>query len=220
MKENIVDILDAWINSQMERIHTMVPGKIESYNSSTKRAKVKILIKLKTSDGEDLSIPPIENVPVVFPTVKSFSLKFPLEKGDGCAIFFAETGIGNFLNGQGNEVSADDISRFSLTDAVAFVGLYGKNDPAGDSTIEITSAGDLNIDSKKNVNVNGDNKSFVTHAELDSALQTFMNALNLHIHTTTATVGPTAVPGIISPPTVPMTLNIAAAETQTVKTGG
>jgi phage gp45-like len=68
--------------------------------------------------------------------------------------------------------------------------------------------------------LNGDSKSFVTHAELDAAIQTFLTALNAHIHVTTATVSATTVPGVIAPTTPPITLDISASKTTTVKTDG
>lgn len=63
------------------------------------------------------------------------------------------------------------------------------------------------------IELNGNDKTLVTHEELDTSLQTFMNALNLHTH-------PTAASGPPSPPTAPMTLDITNAATTTVKTGG
>ena len=72
------------------------------------------------------------------------------------------------------------------------------------------------------INLNGSGKSFVTHAELDSALQTLVGALNTHIHPTPA--GPSSPPsaaGTIPPPGIGLfTLNISSAATTTVKTGG
>lgn len=59
------------------------------------------------------------------------------------------------------------------------------------------------------IHLNGSTKSFVTHDELNSALQTFINALNLHVHPSTG-----------APPATPMSINIAAAKTTTIKTGG
>ena len=69
------------------------------------------------------------------------------------------------------------------------------------------------LDVDGNVSMNGDTKRFVTHGELDTALQNFINALNLHTH-------PTAGTGPPSVPTAPMSLDISAAETTTIKTGG
>src|SRR6185369_6070593 len=54
--------------------------------------------------------------------------------------------------------------------------------------------------------LNGSSKRFVTWDELNTALQTFMTALNTHTH-------PTAGTGPPSPPTAPMSLDITTAKT-------
>jgi len=215
MKENIVDVLNAWFDAKAAQIHTVIPGKVENYaGHGTRLAKVKPLVKLKTPLGASLSIPPIDNVPVIFPSSDAFTLLFPVKKGDGCLIAFSEAGIGNFLNGQGvNEVEPDDLNRFALTDAICIPGLWSKSSsPTSKATIEIDASGNMTVDGAT-IYLNGNTKPFVTHAELDAALQTFITALNLHMH-------PTAATGPPSPPASPMSINIAAAATTTVKTGG
>ena len=90
---------------------------------------------------------------------------------------------------------------------------------AGKTTIYSTSAdgetlkSTIVLDVDGNISMNGDTKRFVTHAELDSALQTFINALNLHTH-------PDPVSGTSGPPSALMSLDISASETTTIKTGG
>lgn len=65
----------------------------------------------------------------------------------------------------------------------------------------------------QSIELNGNSKFFVTHAELDTALQTFITALNTHTHLTAGT-------GTPSPPAIALSLNIASAKTTTIKTGG
>lgn len=147
MKENIVDVFNAWLDSRLERIHTVIPGIIESYNESSRKAKVKPLVKLKTSLNDSLAIPPIDNVPVQFPSALGFSLTYPLVPGDNCIILFAENGIGNYLNGQGkNEVEPDDLNRFALTDAICIPGISPFNAiPKSKATITVGTDGVINI---------------------------------------------------------------------------
>lgn len=206
--EQTVDVFDKFVSSRLENIHTILPGKITEYSGhGTRKATVKPLVKVKTINGTDVAIPPIDNVPVIFPSSSAFSLLFPVKKGDGCLIVFSEVGIGNYLNNT-EEVTADDLSRFSLTDAICIPGLWSFNSvPDSKGTIEITEAGVINL--------NGDSKSFVTHAELNTALQTFITALNLHVHSGVTTGGSSS-----GPPLSSMSLDISASETEKVKTGG
>lgn len=71
------------------------------------------------------------------------------------------------------------------------------------------------LKNNKSIELNGNSKRFVTHAELDTALQTHITALNVHTHS-----GVTTGPGTSGPPVNPLSLDISAAETQTIKTGG
>jgi hypothetical protein len=90
---------------------------------------------------------------------------------------------------------------------------------AGETKIFSTSADGqtlkslIELDVSGNIKLNGDTKTFVTHAELDTAIQSFITALNLHTH-------PTAATGPPSPPTASMSLDISSAETTTIQTGG
>lgn len=67
------------------------------------------------------------------------------------------------------------------------------------------------------VNLNGDSKRFVTHAELDTALQSFNSVLNSHTHLYAP--GPGA-PVASATPLPLSSIDISASETQTIKTGG
>lgn len=87
------------------------------------------------------------------------------------------------------------------------VTIYSTN-AAGDT---VQSRIDLDVDG--NIDLNGNTKTFVTHAELNTALQSFITALNLHTH-------PDPVSGTSGPPTTPMTLDISAATTTTIRTDG
>lgn len=87
------------------------------------------------------------------------------------------------------------------------------------SALNIQVAGEYNLNASS-VNLNGSSKAFVTHAELDTALQALLAQLNTHTHITTATVGAGPTLGVLTSPVAPFTLDISAAKTTTVKTGG
>lgn len=70
------------------------------------------------------------------------------------------------------------------------------------------------IDGKQQIQLNGNSKQFVTWAELNADLTKFSILLNTHTHACAAPGGPT------SPPVAPMTIDISAAKTTTVVTGG
>ena len=76
------------------------------------------------------------------------------------------------------------------------------------------ATGDGNIDfDGAEIHLNGDGKRLVTWDELNTALQGLVTALGTHVH-------PTAAVGTPSPPSAPLSLDLSAAKTTTVKTGG
>ena len=68
----------------------------------------------------------------------------------------------------------------------------------------------IKLDDEGNIDFNGNSKKLVTHAELNTALQSFVFELNALFATKQDTPGS---PGTLS-------LDISSAETQTVRTGG
>lgn len=211
MKQQLSDILKLAINASLDTIHTALPGMIETYDASKKKVSVKPLIKKKFKNGEVLSFPIITNVPVIFPGTKRAVIQYPLQRGDGCLIIFSERSMERYLSSAIEDVEPQDPRKFSLSDAICIPGLFpfGNVGKAGssNSAMEIINDGG-------NIELNGNNKSFVTYTELDSALTGLKNQLNAHVHTSAAPGSPTSVP------TVPMTLDISASKTQTIKTGG
>ena len=70
------------------------------------------------------------------------------------------------------------------------------------------------VSAKQTIELNGNAKQFVTWAELNAALNQFVLLLNTHTHTCATPGSPT------TPPIAPMTIDISAAKTTTVVTGG
>lgn len=145
-KDFTEDIFSKYVETALKNVHTCLPGRIESYTKSQRKAKVKVLIRYRTDLETEIEIPPIDNVPVIFPSGKNFTLEWPLEKNDGCLVLFSEEGIGNFLNSTNQEVDPDSYARFQLTDAICLPGLFSfKGVPNSKATIEIDSSGNINI---------------------------------------------------------------------------
>lgn len=93
------------------------------------------------------------------------------------------------------------------------ISIDGNATTLSGKTLTIDESDKITVDGSA-IELNGNSKLFVTHAELNTALQLFITALNLHTHTSAASGSPT------SPPVAPMTLDITNAKTTTIKTGG
>jgi len=98
-----------------------------------------------------------------------------------------------------------------------------------DTDIDIESAADvkvsvksLDVTTEEVIKLNGDSKSFVTHAELQSVLTSMNTAIKGHTHlvSTTGTAAAQTGSAAASVDLVTMSADISAAETTTIKTGG
>jgi hypothetical protein len=121
------EILDAFTRGHLAELHTLLPGRIETYDAATGIASVKPLLKRVYSiDGEDGEItergeeyPVIPDCPVAFPRGGGAAITFPLKTGDPCWIMFAERSLDAWLDSDGKTVlDPDDARMHHLTDAV------------------------------------------------------------------------------------------------------
>jgi hypothetical protein len=146
MKETFIDALDAHFHARARDIHTCLPGRIEKYNATTRKATVKVQVKFRTKKQTELDVPPISNVPVQFPGTKKFSFKYPLSKGDAGILLFSEEGIGAYLKSK-VVVTADSLARFAMTDAIFIPGVWPFVDvpDAETASIVVDSSGNITI---------------------------------------------------------------------------
>lgn len=119
----LLEDLELWLQARMEQVNTLIPGKVQSYNKATRMAVVKPSVKIRTMHADVFDIPPIADVPVIWPSCDEFTLEGTLKRGDGVLLLFAQSGIGNWQRGT-TDAEAEDQTRFSLQDAVAIPGLW------------------------------------------------------------------------------------------------
>lgn len=218
---DMAEVLDLWLNNRLLSVHTVLVGKIEAFDRGQLKCNVQPVNKMPFPGGQFVDAPLLQGVPVMIPGSSEMRNDFEIPDGTGCIVLISENGIGNWLKGA-TEPNADSTARFKLTDAMAIPGLFpygqvpeGRNkttQTGGD--VSVTTEGTHKIDATA-IEFNGNAKPFVTHAELDAALQAMVTLINAHVHFFPATAtAPT------SPPTVPTTVDISASATTTVKTGG
>lgn len=212
---DLQDVLYRWFRSSLEGVHTAIPASIVSYSGHKKReAVVQPLVHFRGRDGFVVPYGPVSGVPVMFPGTSRSSMLYDLKNGDTGILLVTESGIGNWLAGDGKAVEPEDASRFSLQDAVFVPGLFPfANVPdhsAPDSgmwlnyqgtTMEFKESGGLkitgNVEIVGTVDVEGD--TTITGAMTATMEVTAMNAvpaaavkLSTHIHPSPA--GPTSPP--------------------------
>lgn len=142
-KYDLSGVLDLYSEKAMGQVHTAIPAFVSSYDSGSNLAVIQPSVKMRTMHNEEVAYPAIADVPVQFPNSKAFSLEFPLSAGDMGLLIFCEVGIGAWTAGNGtNIVCTDDMTRFSLADAIFIPGVYpeGKK-TTGKAFIKIDSSG-------------------------------------------------------------------------------
>ena len=219
---SLAEVIRLAIKSAQADIHVSLPGAIQTYDLAEQKADIQLLIKrrLVATDGTELapeSLPLLMDVPVIFPRggsgSGSFFVSWPLEKGDLVHVHFVERSLDQWLDKQGQETDPLDYRMHSLSDAVAYPGLYPRKLALSDAHAEnmvLGKDGGIQIHLKPGgeIHLGSENAAdFVALAqkvvdEIDSLKTTVNNFITAHqapsSHTTTATVGPSAMPGIIT----------------------
>lgn len=223
MRENskspgLAELIRMAIRQNQAELHVSLPGRVEAYDASQQIADIQPLLQrvLVDEDGTELpeeTLPIIHDVPVAFPRGGGCFLSWPLVEGDLVQLFFVERSMDQYMGGDGEITKPLDYRMHNLSDAVAYPGCYPRNLSLADAHAENAVWG---IDGGTQIHVkNGEidlgsenAADFVALAQkvfdeidaLRSTVNTFVTTYNTHIHTTTATIGPSAVPGVIAPP--------------------
>ena len=190
--------LDSYFEQAMTGVHTSLPGEVVDYNETSHRAKVKPSVLMLMGNGIQIELPELLEVPVLFPSAKSFDLEFPLEKGDKVMLVFQEQDISSWKKGDSKPAS-ETASRFSLDSAVAVPGLFPRPQK-GKARISVDKNGVITWSAKKIV-FDG---QLVVHSDLIVRGDVFVGAgvgpgvsMKQHVHPTA--VGPSSAPTPATP---------------------
>jgi hypothetical protein len=196
--------------------HTSLPCRVDKFDPVTQTADCKPLIRrrFQNPDGTEIdeSIAVIPRVPVAFPRAGRFMITWPLKPGDLVEVVFSEASRDAFQAGAGIEVDPDDFRRFDLSDAWAIPAAGYPDSKAiktfdpvdlvigvdGGVVIHIKESGEIHLGAKIATD------ALALASLVKARLDTIQAAFDAHIHVTTATVGATAIPGVISPTAAPI----------------
>ena len=82
----------------LQNVNGMLPAQVMSYDRSTNRAKVQLLINIVGTDGIQYPRPQLAAIPVFVFGGGGFRLSFPLKSGDQGWVIANDRDISNFLN--------------------------------------------------------------------------------------------------------------------------
>ena len=230
-RNQLETVIQTAINSSLKELHTCLPGVIQKFTASTQLADIQPMIP-RMLKGELVNLPLLVDVPIRFFKCANFSITLPMQVDDHVLLIFSERCIDNFLI-NGKIESPNDIRKHSLSDAFAIPMMFSQPEVITDfdpDNIQIRNTDNdtyITITTTGNIELNGNADSAVAYTDLKSAFDTLrsdlnnlITAYNLHIHVTTATIGSSATPGVISPTAsqgTPSTADMSGAEVPTVK---
>jgi len=117
-----VDIVRAGINGELSEVHTAMPGRIVSYDASTRTAIVQPSVSRTIFDISGNAVqevlPQIPNVPVGFYQAGGFIVAGPVNTGDFVFLIFSEVNMGQW-RASGQDSNPGDVTRFSLSSPIA-----------------------------------------------------------------------------------------------------
>jgi hypothetical protein len=76
------EVFDTILSARLRSVHTAMVGEIRSYSEADQTAEVTLAVQLETTDGEFAALPPLADVPVLWPGAWA--------AGDTCLLVFSE----------------------------------------------------------------------------------------------------------------------------------
>lgn len=190
------------MSAAVKTVMTSLPGKVVSYNPSTKLATVEPMVHTGNP------IPPIPEVPVKWPRFGGYRLVGPLNAGDEVTIHFHKWDPSRFR--VSGELSQANMTRDSGIYPYAVPGseFFGESYDGGGSGLHIGGEdGDVEIvvtPSQIKLGSIGATSGVAKGDVVDANFNAIINFLASHIHPTPA--GPSSPPGPAPlPPTVDTT---------------
>lgn len=131
----LASVLVAILDARLADVHVAIPARVETFDATRRCVTAQPLIRHGHTDGETGErtverLPVINDVPVVFPGSGSFSVDWPIVKGDTGLLVFSEASIDKWLT-RGGDVDPLDDRRHALSDAIFIPGLRSLNAPPG-----------------------------------------------------------------------------------------
>lgn len=198
------------IEGRLYDLHTGLPAKVVSFNPTKQSAVVQpLLVRVFVDENEQLQqieMPQLKNVPVVFPAGGGWSITWPLAPGNIVHLTFAERSIDHWLEAPvGTAVDPVHERKHDLSDAIAVPGLRPFTSPipniSGENLRIARDDGSVLIELSANTaRIKGPNIVLDLGGASDQSMvkgDALLTWLNTHTHPVPA------APGTSSPPTVP-----------------
>lgn len=193
----LAKLLDDAVEAALLSVHTALICSVISYDATRQAVTVQPVMRQAYLDEDENRVaekmPAIQNVPVMFPGSGSFSMTWPISKGDFVLVVFSETSTDRFMSTGSTDVDPGDDHHHHIADAIAIPGIrpFVKPVPSSgtDGTAMVVSAPAIKL---------GDS-SASSPVALKSDLDNLKNWIDTHVHTSASSGSPTSPPTTSSP---------------------
>lgn len=115
---DLSEVINAVVENRIIDLHTSMPAIIESFDASTGRISASPAIRKKDTTGSPVTLPIVNDIPVVYPQSVDSIFSFPLQIGDEVLLIFSERSLDSWKE-VGGIVDPEDRRKFNLSDAFA-----------------------------------------------------------------------------------------------------
>ena len=96
--DRLSDAIRFALDQRLKVMHTALPGHIDEYDRVSRRAVVRVALRLREAEtGKVLDRPRIPGVPVVWPGTPRTIIHGDLQQGDPVLLIFSQRGMAGFL---------------------------------------------------------------------------------------------------------------------------
>lgn len=158
-KATLNELTETHFDNLIRSSSFMLPGVVDSYDSTNKVVEVTPALKRRYLDGKNETMAPISNVPVAFQQAKNFSFTYPIQKGSEGLLIFSQRSLEEWKK-KGGIVLPKDPRRNHLSDAFFIPGVTfpGGGDEGDENNLVIKYFnGKIVIDPQGQVNINNGN---------------------------------------------------------------
>lgn len=130
-KLNTEDIytLDGLIKTMIElnlhNLHTSIPCVVESFNGDGTVNATPAIKRVLNENDEEITLPTLSEIPIIYPSVGKYRITFPIEKGDEGMLVFSEREINQFVE-KGEITRPLMYRKHSISDAVFIPALISQ----------------------------------------------------------------------------------------------
>lgn len=122
---SLINLVEAIRENIFSTLNCHAIGKIESFDSINQTANISILYQRKVENFEETNLrddyPLLIDVPLIVLGGGKGSIRFPIETGDNCILFFNDRDIDNWYS-SGAKTPLASNRKHSFSDALALIG--------------------------------------------------------------------------------------------------